>query len=111
MQAVEPAVAHILDTHGLQIGLGLFTIEVGDRIADVLDGSLALAARRSAFRRRIQITRADDQMRQRHVVRRYAERLLAALAERKSNVGLGRTDLIEIEDFGIPVRALPKVRT
>ena len=39
----EPAVAHILHAHRDQFGLGLLAVEVGDRVAHVLDHRLALA--------------------------------------------------------------------
>src|SRR5215468_11481780 len=49
MQTVEPAVAHVLDPHGDQLGLGALAVEVRDRVADVVDHRVGLWPPRSAW--------------------------------------------------------------
>ena len=46
VQAVEPAVAHVLDAHRRSASaLARVAVEVGDRVADVVDHRLAAAGR------------------------------------------------------------------
>src|SRR5215475_2315212 len=45
VQAVASGLAHVLDAHGGERGLGAVAVEVGDGVADVVDDSLCLRPR------------------------------------------------------------------
>jgi hypothetical protein len=64
VEAVEAAVADVFDAQRLQLGLGLFAIEIRDRVGDVIDHRLDFRAGRLAGRRRrVEIAGADDEVR------------------------------------------------
>src|SRR5712671_5310724 len=68
VQAVEAAVADVLDAERLEFRLRLLAVEIRDRVGDVVDDRLHLRPRRLAGRRRrIEIAGTEDEMGQRHV--------------------------------------------
>jgi CheY-like chemotaxis protein len=77
---------------------------------NLVDHGLALRPRLSISCRRIEIARAADDERQWHVLRSDAVGFLALLSEWQSDFGILEPDLIQIEDFRIPISGLLEIR-
>src|SRR5215469_2612330 len=111
VQAVEPAFANVFHTKGLQFRLCPLAIEIRNRVGHMVDERLHLRPRHLAGRlSRIEIAGPEDEMGQRYVLGGDIVGLLAFLAERQRHVLVAGTDLIEVEDLGVPVRGLPEIR-
>src|SRR5437762_7553823 len=110
VEAVLAAVAHVGDAHRFQLISYAVAFEIGNRVADVIDHRRGPGTwRRAVRRRRIQIPGAADDEGERHVFGRHVIRLLALLAEGQRHFGFLEPDLIEVEDFRIPVAGLLQI--
>src|SRR5215472_633811 len=109
MQAVEPAVTYVLDSHRDQFGLGPLAVEVGNRVADMVDNRFGFRPPCGTGILRT-IERAGDDERQGYVLGRHIIGLFAYRAERQRDFGLLEPDLFQVKDLRVPIAGLPEIR-